>query len=357
MMFAANDKIASIARQLEAGEHSRPHTPWHWAALACWAPLACLASVAVFGEAAGGTHEYVQYFIAVLLLIQAVLIVALCVQARQRRHAELNAQRLHSDMTHAARLALAGELTATIAHEVTQPLSAILSNVETAELLLADPQDNAAAITEILADIKRDDLRAHEIIKRLRTLLRKRELNFERMDLNGLIENAVALVRPEAVQRGVAVTMTLESGLPHLEVDPVHLQQVLLNLFINGMDAMHDVPPTRRRLDIHSRHHGAGSVEVAVIDGGLGMTDEQLTRAFESFFTTKEGGMGLGLSIARSIVSSHGGSIGIEQRESGGTMFRITLPIRRLKPTPPQWSRQATSSDSISRLGFHYDQA
>jgi signal transduction histidine kinase len=357
MMFAANDKIAAIARQHEAGKHSRPHTPWRWSALACWAPVACFASVAVFSEATAGTHEYVQYFIGVLLLVQAALIVGLCIQARLRREAECNAQRLHSDMTHAARLALAGELTATIAHEVTQPLSAILSNVETAELLLADPQNNAAAIAEILADIKRDDLRAHEIIKRLRTLLRKRELTFERMDINGMIENAVALVRPETVQRGVALTLTLDGGLPHLEVDPVHLQQVLLNLFMNGMDAMRDVPPTRRQLDIQSRRHDAGSVEIVVTDSGHGMTDEQLTRAFESFFTTKEGGMGLGLSIARSIVRSHGGSIGIEQRQSGGTIFRITLPVRRSLRQAAHWSQLGTLPKSINRSGLHYDQA
>jgi signal transduction histidine kinase len=278
-------------------------------------------------EVVHGAHDFVQYSISALLIIQTVLIIALLVQDRQRRRAKHDAERLHSEIAHAARLALAGEITASIAHEVTQPLSAILSNVETAELLLSRPEPNPAAISDILADIKRDDLRANEIVRRLRNLLRKRELKLERIDINALIENVVMLIRADAARRSVIVKTHFAPGLPLLAADPIHLQQVLLNLIINAMDAMTDTPPTARWLDIHTRCEAHETVEVSIIDTGHGMSDEQLGRAFDSFFTTKEEGMGLGLSIARSILQAHGGTIRAERRKDGGMIFRFTLPV------------------------------
>jgi signal transduction histidine kinase len=282
--------------------------------------------------------DYLQYSIGALLLIQTILIVALLVQNRRHRRVEQNAAKLQSEMTHAARLAIAGEITASIVHEMTQPLSAILSNVETAELLLSQPNENAAAIGEILADIRRDDLRANEISRGLRTLLRKRELQFEELDINAHVASVVSLVRADATRRSIMIRTDLSEDVPPVRADPVHFQQVLLNLILNAMDAMEAIPPTARWLDIHTRATEDGAVEVAVIDTGRGMTADQQSKIFESFFTTKEGGMGLGLSIARSIVQAHGGKIWAETQENSGTTFRFTLPARR-RERPRRFAR------------------
>lgn len=297
--------------------------------LVCLLVLAAEVAPATAIAAENGSHDWLQYSIGILLLIQTVLVVALLIQDRRRRRAQRNADRLQSEMTHAARLALAGEITASIAHEITQPLSAILSNVETAELLLSQPIANTATLSDILADIKRDDLRAHEIVRRLRSLLRKREMRQERHDLNALVSNSVALLRADAIRRNVLVTFDLEQGLPQVYVDPVHLQQVVLNLLLNAMDAMVETPTGERTLGVQTRLMPQSAIEIAVYDSGHGMTREQLTRAFDSFFTTKEGGMGLGLSIARSIVHAHGGTIWAENRDGGGTIFRVRIPLHQ----------------------------
>jgi C4-dicarboxylate-specific signal transduction histidine kinase len=300
--------------------------------------LSCLPSLAVGADSRADV--LVQYSISALLVIQTVLIIALLVQDRQRRRAKHDAERLHSEIAHAARLTMAGEMTASIAHEVTQPLSAILSNVETAELLITRPDANLAAISDILADIKRDDLRANEIVRRLRTLMRKRDLKLELVDINSLIDHVVMLIRADANRRSVIVKTEFAPGLPFLAADPIHLQQVFLNLMINAMDAMSDVPPTARWLEIQTHSDALGNVAVSIMDTGHGMSDEQLRRAFESFFTTKEAGMGLGLSIARSILQAHGGAIRAERRKNGGMIFHLTLPAPKTR-THGLLSRQA----------------
>lgn len=286
--------------------------------------LSC--SPAALAQGATQRPDLVQYAVGALLVVQILFIVALLVEEKRRRRSARDAERLQSEVAHAARLALAGEITASIAHEITQPLSAILSNVETAELLLRHPQPNAKAVADILADIKRDDLRANEIVQRLRTLLRKRQLSFERVDIGAIVGNVVALIKPDAARRGVLVRMDVERDLPSVDADSVQLQQVLLNLGLNAMDAMAATPPARRQLDIQVRRGNRSSVEVAFTDAGSGMTEEQMKKAFESFFTTKEGGMGLGLSIARSIIHMHGGTIWAEPARGGGTTFRLRIP-------------------------------
>jgi signal transduction histidine kinase len=344
MMFLEHDRISKKnsrgdsrgAHDTTSIERTLRMKSWFLARIAF--VLAWMPSLAVGAD--NRADVLVQYSISALLVIQTVLIIALLVQDRQRRRAKHDAERLHSEIAHAARLTMAGEITASIAHEVTQPLSAILSNVETAELLLTRPDANLAAISDILADIKRDDLRANEIVRRLRTLLRKRDLQLELVDINSLIDNVVMLIRADANRRSVIVQTQLGVGLPFLAADPIHLQQVLLNLIINAMDAMSDVPPTARWLEIETRSDALGNIEVSIMDTGHGMSDEQLRRAFESFFTTKEAGMGLGLSIARSILQAHGGAIRAERRKNGGMIFLLTLPVPKTR-THGLLSRQA----------------
>jgi signal transduction histidine kinase len=232
---------------------------------------------------------------------------------------------LAPEMTHAARLALVGEITASIAHEVAQPLSAILSNLEAAELLVKQGLSNSEMLGVILADIKRDHLRACEVVRRLRLLLQKRELQFETLDVNTVVSNAATLLRGDASRRGV-VLRTEFGELPEVRLDRVHFQQVVLNLLLNAMDAMEQTPPSARSIVLRTSA-SAPNVEVSVSDSGIGMTADQLAKAFDAFFTTKESGMGLGLSIAKSIVQAHGGTITAHSVERSGTSFRITLPM------------------------------
>ena len=249
---------------------------------------------------------------------------------QNRRHSRERAdtQRQYAEITHAARLALIGEITASVAHEVTQPLSAILSNVETAELLLGQPQPNIPMIREILADVRQDDLRADKMVRRLRTLLRKRELQLEDVDINALVSSVLSLVLPDAVRRNILIRTSLDPGLPRASADPVHLQQVLLNLVINAMDSMKNTPVEQRVLELRTERAPDARLTVTVLDKGDGFEPGQKDKLFDSFYTTKTEGLGLGLSIARSIVKLHGGAIWAENRSGGGAAFAFTLPFK-----------------------------
>lgn len=274
------------------------------------------------------SENHLHYVLGGLLIVQAVFLVMLIVEHRRHRRARADTQRQYAEITHAARLALAGEISASIAHEVTQPLSAILSNVETAETLLRKPAPDLPTILEILDDVRKDDLRAHGIVRKLRMLLRKRELQFEHVDVNALTSSVLTLVLPDALRRNVVIHTALDPELPKVPADPVHLQQVLLNLIINAMDAMDDTPAAARWLEVRTERCDAEHVQVAVADNGHGLGNGRIDKLFESFFTTKAEGMGLGLSVARSIVTMHGGAIWAENSKVGGATFLFTLPVR-----------------------------
>jgi len=240
----------------------------------------------------------------------------------ERKHAEEAMQSL----AHATRLALVGELTGSIAHELGQPLSAILINAETAGVLLNSESPPLDEVRTILADIRRDDLRAYDVIHHVRALLRKHELQMLPLDLNEIAEEVARLVLPDARRRNVVVDTELASGLPVVRGDRVYLQQVLLNLLLNGMDAMADIPSAERRIVVRTQHNGERSVSVSVSDTGHGIPSDQLSNVFKSFYTTKERGMGLGLAVARSIIEVHGGRIWASADSRSGATFNFTLP-------------------------------
>lgn len=236
--------------------------------------------------------------------------------------------RLHgqlAEMAHLSRLAAVGELTASIAHEVNQPLAAILSNTETVEILLNGPTPPLPTIREILADIRADNDRASSVIRRLRGLLRKRPLEMTPLHVNSMIREAHRFVIVDARRRGVEIHEDLTSGLPPVRGDKLHLQQVLLNLMINAMDAMSSIPESKRRITLESCASANGSITISVRDQGPGIPPEQFGQLFDSFFTTKKAGVGLGLSIARSIIEAHHGSIWAENSPTGGAVFHIKL--------------------------------
>jgi signal transduction histidine kinase len=289
--------------------------------------IGLMAANASDGGGAFSAENHLHLVLGGLVIVQAVFLIMLIVEHRRHRRAQANSQRQYAEITHAARLALAGEISASIAHEVTQPLSAILSNVETAETLLRKPAPDLATILEILEDVRKDDLRAHGIVRKLRMLLRKRELQFEHVDVNALASSVLTLVLPDAVRRNVVIHTTLDPALPKVPADPVHLQQVLLNLIINAMDAMDDTPVATRWLEVRTERADAEHVQIAVADNGRGLGAGRIDKLFESFFTTKADGMGLGLSLARSIVTMHGGTIWAENSKVGGATFLFTLPV------------------------------
>ena len=262
-----------------------------------------------------------------IMLAQAALIAALVVQRQRRQRAELAVQQSRMELAHAARLATMGELTASIAHEVNQPLGAILANVDAADMLLESGTDRIADVRQILADVRKDDLRASDVIRRLRALLAKQEMARTPLDLGEAIEEVLRLLDAEARRRHVELVAELDGARPEVLGDRVHLQQVLLNLIINAMDAMADTPVPLRCVVVRTVAQPDGSVEVAVVDRGQGVAPERLPRLFDSFYTTKERGMGLGLSISKSIVEAHGGRIWAEGNAGGGATFRFTLPV------------------------------
>ena len=245
----------------------------------------------------------------------------------ERKLAEQEAQRLQHEITHAGRVSMMGQLAAALAHEINQPLGAILRNAEAAELLLQHPSPDLDEVRAILGDIRADDERACAVIDRMRGLLKRHTLDRQRLDLSALVGEVAALVRADAARRQVKVDVDVPGDLPQVLGDRVHLQQVLLNLILNGMDALNGTSPEARRVSVAARRDGAGVVEISVGDAGPGISTAALARIFDPFFTTKPEGMGMGLAISRTIVEAHGGQIWAENTHGGGAAFRLTLPI------------------------------
>jgi signal transduction histidine kinase len=261
------------------------------------------------------------------LAFQAAMIAWLLFERRRRRTAELNSRHRLLEVIHLNRTAAAGALSTSFAHELNQPLGAILSNAEAAELLLAASPPDLGQVKEILADIRQADQRATEIITHLRRLLKKSDIELQNFDLNDTIADTVHILEPEATKRGVALSSSRGQAALPVRADPVHLQQVLVNLAANGMDAMLSSLPDKRRLEFRTALSQGAEVEVSVSDSGTGIPADKLKAIFEAFYTTKQQGTGLGLSIARTIIETYGGRIWAENRAGGGAVFRFTLPL------------------------------
>jgi C4-dicarboxylate-specific signal transduction histidine kinase len=279
--------------------------------------------------------EYRGYVVtaALVLLVQSGLIVALLAQAQRRRRAEAEAAQQRAELAHAARLSAVGQLTAAVAHEINQPLGAILSNAEAAELFLVSDPPQLERVRRILRDIQQEDQRASAVIREVRALARKQSPEPKPLDLNDVVRAVVPLVGADARRRFAELELDLDSRPPLTSGDATQLQQVVLNLALNGLDALGRPAPGARRIRIVTRS-GDGHVELTVADTGPGIAEEALPRLFESFFTTKPDGLGLGLSIVRSIVEAHGGRVAAENGSAGGATFRVRLPARGAAPAP-----------------------
>jgi two-component system, LuxR family, sensor kinase FixL len=245
-----------------------------------------------------------------------------------RRRSEIELQHLQGQLSHTSRVSMMGQLATAIAHELQQPLGAILRNAEAAELFLEHDPPNLDELHAILIDIRADDRRAREVIERLRALLTRRSIEQHELTVADVLTNITALTRADAAARGITVQIGSGLGLPQVMGDAVHLQQVLLNLVLNAMDALDGANTKQRLIKVRAEHRDGREVEVMVSDTGPGIPSGNLDLIFEPFYTTKTSGMGIGLSVSRTIVEAHGGRIWAENNVTDGATLRFTLPTQ-----------------------------
>lgn len=245
----------------------------------------------------------------------------------ERKRAEEALQEMQTELTHVTRVMTLGELTASIAHEVNQPLAAIVTNGNACLRWLGGPQPNLTEGRQAVERIIKDSYRASEVISRIRTFVKKAPPRNESVDLNEAIREMIILAQSEARRKRITLTLRLADGLPRVVGDKVQLQQVILNLIINGQEAIGRAMGSPRELSVTSRLDESGNAIVTVSDSGEGLSQANLDHVFDAFFTTKTDGMGMGLAICRTIIESHGGRIWAAQNQPHGAVFQFTLPV------------------------------
>ncbi|WFU38239.1 ATP-binding protein [Bradyrhizobium sp. CB82] len=273
-------------------------------------------------------YRWQMVLIAAVMLMQAGLISRLLHERMRRRVAEVESRQRLAELAHVNRYAAAGELTTSIAHELNQPLGSILTNAETAELMLKGASPNLDEIREILADIRRDDQRASEVIRRLRSVLKKTPFEIADIDLNETVGEAIGFLTAVTDRHKIALKFTPAASALRVRGDPVQLQQVILNLIINAIDAISEAEAKLREVTVTTAPSGSFA-EIRIGDSGPGIAAGDLKNVFNPFFTTKPQGMGMGLAIARTIIEAHRGQIVAENRLSGGALLTIKLPLTR----------------------------
>jgi signal transduction histidine kinase len=269
----------------------------------------------------------------VLLTIQAMLICGLLVERRARRRAELDSRKSLSLAADVTRRESVSALTSSIAHELAQPLSAMMHNAEALRLMIHDRGVTNEAMEEVLSDIHADGILAAQIIERHRMMLRSRELERKPVDLLVVLNNTLALVAHEMKSRAVDVTVKSSSDPCIVCGDAVLLQQVFVNLMMNAMDALQETASDRRHITIGT-HAGRSEVEVTVRDTGPGLSADLVDKLFTPFVTTKPNGLGIGLAIARTIVNAHGGRISAGNHPEGGATFTVALRLNEMQRVP-----------------------
>ena len=266
--------------------------------------------------------------VCAVVVFQAMLIAGLLYERRRRQVAEVEARRRMAELAHFNRYSMAGELTASIAHELNQPLGSILVNTETAALMIGSPSLDTVELKEILSDIKRDNQRAGEVIRRLRSLLKRVPFEVKEIDLNDAVADTMDLVSGVLHAREVSLVSAVSPGILPVRGDRIQLQQVVLNLIVNAADAMTHLEKSQRKIVVRTAQDG-DTAEIEIVDNGPGIPAEKLGEVFEPFYTTKPDGMGMGLSIARTIIEAHDGKLSVRNEGVHGACFRITLPLRQ----------------------------
>jgi signal transduction histidine kinase len=267
--------------------------------------------------------------VAAIIPLQSILIGYVFIHYQRRRKAEAEAAQQRQEVAHVMRVSALGELSGSIAHEIHQPLTAILSNAQAAHHLLAQKSPDLEEIRDALQDIIDDDNRAGEVVNRLRRLLKKGERKQESVNINDLVRSTAALLHSEMISREISVKLDFDNRLFAATGDFVQLQQVLLNLVMNAMDAMASTPRALREVLISTRGIEGRAIEVMVKDRGHGILPAHSVRLFEPFYTTKENGLGLGLSICSTIIETHGGKLTLVNDDGGGAIARFSLPAQK----------------------------
>ncbi|HQQ63829.1 MAG TPA: ATP-binding protein [Pseudomonadales bacterium] len=268
-----------------------------------------------------------------------VVVLATLLDITDRRRAEIELRLKEKEvaearehLTHMARLSTMGEMAAGIAHEINQPLAAISTYAQGCKRMLDNGLTDARELAEPLEKIATQALRAGEVIRRLRGFIKKSASELELVDINELVSEVVQLAEVDARKHSIPVHLHLAADLPEVRVDPVQLQQVILNLIRNALEAMEETPRARARVDVHTAQADNGQVTVRVVDCGPGLSEDALQHVFDPFFTTKATGMGMGLSISHSIITTHGGQLSVSNNASGiGATFTIALNARTLR--------------------------
>jgi signal transduction histidine kinase len=243
-----------------------------------------------------------------------------------RKRAEFEAEQRRQELAHVSRVSTMGELAAAIAHELNQPLTGVLTNAQAAMRYLSHDPPNLDEVTDILRDIIEDDRRAGEVIRRLRSMLQTGAIEPAEVDVNEIVADVLRLVGSDAVLRSVTLEPELAAGPQRVHGDRIQLQQVVLNLIVNAMDAMKGTPASDRHVTVRTMAPDRDTILVAVVDCGPGIDRDKLGRIFQPFFTTKQDGLGMGLSIARSIVEAHGGMLWAVNNPDVGASFLCRLP-------------------------------
>jgi C4-dicarboxylate-specific signal transduction histidine kinase len=272
-----------------------------------------------------GSEVPVEVFLTPMRGAEPSTTLVTIIDISERRQNERRAATQRDEIAHLSRVAMLGELSGSLAHELNQPLAAILSNAQAAQRLLAREQPQIQAVTEILADIVASDRRAGAVIERLRSMLRKEDVKHATLDLNHVAEESLLLMHSDLLDRRVSVDTSLAPNLPPVSGDRVQLQQVMLNLLINGCDAV-AVRGREAQLYVRSRLTERGRVAIAISDNGDGIAPQDIERIFEPFVTGKSHGIGLGLAICRSIIEAHGGRLWARNNASRGATLEFELP-------------------------------
>ena len=282
----------------------------------------------LFGLRKDGTEVPIEIGLNPIQTAEGLLVLASIIDISERKRAELEAARQRSEMAHLSRVTTLGELSGSLAHELNLPLGAILSNAQAAQRMLANGKTDLVELREILNEIVSEDKHASEVIRRMRLWLQKGEVQQHSLHVNKVVRDVLKLIRTDLINQNVVINIQLARNLPTVIGDSVQLQQVLVNLVVNACDAMADCDISKRRLLIRTRAQNGGSaVTVSVIDVGAGVPKEKMEQIFEPFVSTKEKGMGLGLSVCRSIITAHHGKLWASNNADRGATFHFTLPV------------------------------
>ena len=284
-------------------------------------------SIVLFREPTAWEQYRWQIALAIgIILVQTALITVLVREHRRRQFAEVQSRQRMAELAHVNRFSTAGELTASIAHEISQPLGAILTNTETARAILKSPHPDMNELDEILGDILQDDQRATEVIRRMKSLLKKAPFELKQFDLKEIVQETIRFISALTVSRKFELVSVITAEALPVIGDRIQLQQVILNLVVNGIDAMKDTPSENRIISIRTSR-AEHFAQVSVSDRGSGIPEDKLKEVFVPFYTSKAEGMGMGLSIARTIIEAHKGVITAKNRDHGGASFQIRLPL------------------------------